>query len=135
MTQSDATTEARVARASRPAPRFLFRTGWWVLVVLTALLVANHAFGVLMYATSDDERALFVIFLAFNVLSLVVLLIPYRRRELWAWWATWIPVVTNALPLVLFSVDEVVVFYAGVAMVMAAAQLTTLRAFDPRQTG
>ena len=134
MTQSDATVATPDALASRRAPTILFRVGWWVLVVLTAVLVANHALGVLAYATSDDERALFAIFLAFNVLTLVVLLIPYRRRERWSWWATWIPVATNALPLVLFSIDEVVVFYAAGAAVMAAAQLTTLPAFDPHHT-
>ena len=62
-------------------PKILARVGWWVLVVLTALLVANHTLGLLTFATSDDERALFAIFLAFGVLSLVVLLIPYRRQE------------------------------------------------------
>ena len=112
-------------------PKILARVGWWVLVVLTALLVANHTLGLLTFATSDDERALFAIFLAFGVLSLVVLLIPYRRQERWSWWATWIPVAANALPLVLFPFDEIVAFYAGIAVVMAVAQLMTLRTFGP----
>ena len=42
--------------------------------------------------------------------------------------------VLNASPFVLFSFDEVVAFYVGVAVVMAAAQLMTLRAFDLRQS-
>ena len=134
MDQSDTTLAAPHAQPSRRAPGVLFRVGWWVLVVLTALLVANHALGLATFATSDDERALFLIFLAFGVLSLVVLLIPYRRRERWSWWATWIPVGANASPFVLFPFDEVVAFYVGVAVVMAAAQLMTLRAFDLRQS-
>ena len=134
MTQSDATVATPHARTSRRTPTTVFRVGWWVLVVLTAVLAANHALGGSTYATSDDERALFVVFLAFNALSLVVLLIPYRRRERWSWWATWIPVLTNALPLVLYPIDKVVAFYAGVAVLMAAAQLTTLPAFDRRHT-
>ena len=116
------------------ASKGVSRVGLWVLVVLTALLVANHALGLLTFATSDDERALFVIFLAFGMLSLVVLLIPYRRLERWSWWATWIPVVAIALPLLIFPFDVVVAFYAGVAAVMAAAQLMTLPAFGHRQS-
>ena len=73
------------------------------------------------------------IFLAFGVLSLVVLLIPYLRQERWSWWATWIPVAANALPLVLFPFDEIVAFYAAIAVVMAVAQLMTLRTFGPRK--
>jgi hypothetical protein len=134
MTQSDATVWAPDTEGSRRAPGILFRVGWWVLVGLTALLVANHALGLLTFATSDEERALFLIFLAFGVLSLVVLLIPYRRLERWSWWATWIPVVAIASPLVLFPFDEIVMFYAGFAVVMAAAQLATLRAVGLRRS-
>ena len=115
--------------------KIVSRVGLWVLVGLTALLAANHALGLVTFATSDDERALFVVFLAFGVLSLVVLLIPYRRLERWSWWAMWIPVVAIALPLLIFPFDVVVAFYAGVAAVMAAAQLMTLRAFGHRQAG
>ena len=129
MTQSDPAVAAPGGEAARSTPRILFRVGWWVLVVLTALLVANHALGMLAYATSDDERALFLVFLAFGLLSLVVLLIPYRRLERWSWWAMWIPVAAIASPLALFPFDVVVAFYAGVAVVMAAAQFTTLRVF------
>ena len=134
MNQSDRMQASPHAEASRRAPGVLFRVGWWVLVVLTALLVANHALGLAMFATSDDERALFLIFLAFGVLSLVVLLIPYRRLERWSWWATWIPVGATASPLVIFPFDEVVALYLGFAVVMAAAQFMTLRAFDSRQS-
>ena len=132
MTQSDATVAAFGAAESRGTPRTGFRVGWWVLVILTALLIVNHALGLLAFATSDDERALFLVFLAFGLLSLVVLTIPYRRRERWSWWATWIPVVANALPLVVFGLDEVSAFYAGIAVVTAAAQLAALGAFAPR---
>ena len=128
MTQADATVTAPDAGASR-APSRLFRAGWWALVVITALLALNHALGTIAFATSDDERAMFMIFLALNLLSLVVLVIPYRRRERWSWWATWIPVITNAIPLLVFSFDAIAVFYASLAVLMAAGQLTTLRAF------
>ena len=128
MTDFRSTVTAPDAGASSPPSR-LFRAGWWVLVVITGLLALNHALGTFIFATSDDERAMFVIFLALNLLSLVVLVIPYRRRERWSWWATWIPVVTNAIPLLVFSFDAIAVFYASLAVLMAAGQFTTLRAF------
>ena len=134
MNQSDRTSAPPPAEPSKRAPRLLFRVGWWVLLVLTTLLVVNHAVGLAAFATSDDERALFLIFLAFGLLSLVVLLIPYRRLERWSWWATWIPVGATASPFVLFPFDEVVALYVGVAVAMAAAQFLTLRAFDSRQS-
>jgi hypothetical protein len=131
---SVAVVHGQLSGAARQAacsagPGLPFRVGWWLLVVLTALLLANHAVGSLAFANSEDERALFLIFLALGVLSLVVLLIPYRRRERWSWWAIWIPVVANVLPLVVFGLGSVGGLYAGVAVAMAAGQLLTLRAF------
>jgi len=128
MTHFRSPVTAPEAGESRPPSR-LFRAGWWVLVVITALLALNHTLGTLTFATSDDERAMFMIFLALNLLSLVVLVIPYRRRERWSWGAMWIPVVTNAIPLLVFSFDEIAAFYASLAVLMAAGQLTTLREF------
>ena len=134
MSKPDTTVAAAEAAQFRRTPDRFFRVGWWVLIVLTALLVANHALGLLTFATSDDERGLFLIFLAFGLLSLVVLAIPYRRREGWAWWATWIPIVANALPLVIFGFDVVGAFYGGIAVVMAAAQIATRQAFGRRSS-
>lgn len=129
MTPSTATAVTSDLREPQRTPSIPFRIGWWVLVALTCVLVANHALGFVSYATSDDERALFLLFFAFGALSLTVLVIPYRRLERWSWWATWIPVVVSASPVALFPLDVVGMFYAGVAVVMAGAQLTTARAF------
>jgi hypothetical protein len=63
-----------------------FRVGWWVLLVLTFLFILNHLAGTVAFANNDDERLMFVGFAALGIVSLAVLLIPYRARESWAWW-------------------------------------------------
>ena len=59
----------------------LFRIGWWVLVVSTGLFALNHVAGTAAFATSDDERMMFLVFAALQLLALIVLLVPYRARD------------------------------------------------------
>ncbi|MGH3122526.1 MAG: hypothetical protein ACRDND_16070 [Streptosporangiaceae bacterium] len=33
--------------------------------------------------------------LTFALLFIVILLVPFRRRQHWAWWAAWLPVISN----------------------------------------
>lgn len=68
--------------------RILFRVGWWAIVVLTGLFTLNHLVGAVAFASSDDERMMFLVFAGMQALSLVVLFVPYRRAEWWAWWAS-----------------------------------------------
>lgn len=59
----------------------------------TALLALNHVAGTVSFATSDDERIMFLVFGALQLLALTVLLAHYRLRqqvssrwaEAWAW--------------------------------------------------
>lgn len=107
----------------------LFRIGWWVLVVLTALFTANHLVGFVAYAVVDDEQMMFLAFAGLQLLSLLVLFIPYRQRERWAWWAMWILIVVMAAPVLIFP-STLGAFYVGTAAVMALAQFATLRGFS-----
>ena len=79
------------------------RVAFWVLVVLTGVLAAIHLAGILFIADGDDERLMFTCFTALNALSLVVLLFPFRGGQPWAWAASWIQVVPNALVLPLLG--------------------------------
>jgi len=105
-----------------------FRVGWWVLLVLTALFIVNHLAGTVAFANNDDERLMFVGFAALGVVSLAVLLVPYRARESWAWWVSWVPIVPMVVPILQLA-DGIGVFYLVVAVVMAVAQLATLSTF------
>jgi hypothetical protein len=105
----------------------MFRIGWWVLVVLTALFALNHLLGAATFARSDDERVMFLIFAALNLLTLVVLIVPYRARERWAWWAVWIPIGVMFVGPLVFGLDPITIIYLVGGVLMAAAHLLTLR--------
>ncbi|GAA1958588.1 hypothetical protein [Microbacterium deminutum] len=106
----------------------MFWIGWWVLVGVTALLALNDAVRTLVFSPSDDQRMMFIVFAALQALSVLVLVIPFRRLEWWAWWATWIPIAALALtgPVLLGSLGGV---YLGLSAILAVAQLVTVARF------
>lgn len=101
----------------------MFRVGWWVLFVSTSLFALNHVAGSVAFANSDDERVMFMIFAALNLLTLAVLLVPYRAREAWAWWAVWIPIAAMFIGPVVFGFDPIALIYLVGGIVMAVAHL------------
>lgn len=80
----------------------LFKAGWSILLTAAALMALNH-FALLF---TLNEPTLFLGWGIFNLYSLVVIAIPFRRLEKWAWYATWI------LPAGLIAAG----FYAGLML-------------------
>jgi hypothetical protein len=113
----------RLGARSKPA-----RVGGLVLVTATVLGVVNHSAGVFVIAEEDPEPLMFAAFAAVNAYALVVLLVPYRRRELWAWAATWLNVTATAMVFVSLR-DAVGVSYLVGAVVMSIAQAATYPEF------
>jgi hypothetical protein len=111
--------------------RSVGRISWWVLVVLTTLFVINHGAGAFLFANSTTESLTFGVFAALQVLALFILFIPYRRRELWAWVATWVSIIPVGL-VIAFGADEIGVFYFATAAVMALAQFVAFPDFRER---
>ncbi|MET0886973.1 MAG: hypothetical protein ABWX92_11040 [Mycetocola sp.] len=66
---------------------------------------------------------MFLIFAALNLLTLVVLLMPYRAREQWAWWAVWIPISAMFVGPLVFGLGPIAVIYVIGGVVMAVAHL------------
>lgn len=116
------------AESATRSSRLLFRIGWIVLVVVFALFAVNHLAGIWFIASSTDEAQMFEAFAATNLLALVLLAIPYRRREWWAWLALWIAIVPIVL-VIAFVADGIGVTYAVTGAVLALAQLATLPSF------
>jgi hypothetical protein len=112
--------------------RTVGRIGWWVLVALTTLLAINHAAGAFLFANSATESLMFGMSAALQILALIVLFIPYRRNELWAWVATWVSIIPVGL-VIAFGADEIGIFYLATAAVMTLAQLVTLPNFRERE--
>lgn len=117
------------AAPSSSAVRVAFAIGWWVLFLVVALFAINHIAGIWLIANSSDESQMFELFGALNLLSAVVLLVPYRRLERWAWWAMWIGIVPVGLVLAFGVPDLVGVIYVVTAGVLALAQFATLPRF------
>lgn len=103
----------------------LFRIGWWVLLASTLLFALNHLVGAATFAASADERVMFLIFGALNLLALVVVIVPYRARERWAWWATWIPVAAMFIGPIVFGPGPITAIYLVGGGIMILAQLMT----------
>ncbi len=103
------------------------RIAFWVLVTLTGVLTAIHLAGIFLIADGDDERLMFTCYTALNALSLVVLLVPLRRGQPWAWSASWIQVVATALVVPIAGIVQYVAF----ATVMAGCLLVARPAPRP----
>ncbi len=116
----------------------LWRIGWGALLFFTVAFALNHLAGVLYIASSTDEQQLFELFGMLHLLALVILLIPYRRREWWAWLAMWLAIVPVALVLV-FVPGVLGAVYFGSAAVMSVAQFLALpdfrRVASPHRAG
>ena len=100
-----------------------FKTGRIILLVAAALMTLNH-FGLIFVL---GEPVLFMGFAAFNLYALVVIAIPFRRHEKWAWYATWILPIGLAAPA--FTDPNIALFYYAVAAVCVLGLLLTMRDF------
>ncbi|MCL4562997.1 MAG: hypothetical protein M1281_20585 [Chloroflexi bacterium] len=101
----------------------LFKIGWLILVVLAALMALNH-FALIFFL---DEPVLFTGFAVFNLYALVVILLPFRQGEKWAWLITWLLPIGLALPAA--TDPNIATFYFGVAAFCMLGLLLTMQMF------
>jgi hypothetical protein len=100
-----------------------FQIGRIILLVAAGLMTLNHS--VLIFAL--DNPVLFMGYAAFNLYALIVIAIPFRRHEKWAWYATWILPIGLAIPA---STDpKLAPFYYIVAAACVLGLLLTMRDF------
>jgi hypothetical protein len=88
-----------------------FKTGWIILLTGAALMTLNHS--VLIFVL--DEPVLFTGYTAFNLYALVVLVIPFRRLEKWAWYTTWLLPIGLAGAAMFSGDPNIAPFYYAVA--------------------
>ncbi len=100
-----------------------FRIGWIILLAAAALMTLNHA----VLAFVRGQPVLYMGFAAFNLYALVVIAIPFRRCDRWAWYATWILPIGLAAPA--FTDPNIAIFYYAVAAACVVGLLLTLRGF------
>ena len=101
-----------------------FKIGWIILLIIAALMALGH-FSMIFFLT--DELVLFAGLAAFNLYAFLVIYIPFRRGEKWAWVATWI---LPGLALLIAATDPgIAIYYYGVAAVCVLGLLLTMRDF------
>jgi hypothetical protein len=101
-----------------------FKTGWVLLLIAAGLMVLNH----FMLIFAEDEPTLFIGYTAFSFYALVVLLIPFRRYERWAWYCTWILPLGLVAPA-FFNFDTIGIFYSVFAAICVLGLLLTRQEF------
>ena len=102
-----------------------FHIGRIILLVAAALMTLNHT--VLLFAL--NKPVLFMGYAAFNLYALIVIAIPFRRHEKWAWYATWILPIGLAGSAVLAADPNITPFYDAVAAACVLGLLLTMRDF------
>ena len=107
-----------------------FKIGWIILLVSAALMTLNHL-GLIFFL---DDPTLFAGFAAFNLYAFLVILIPFRRGEKWAWYTTWILPIGLAAPAFIAGNGNIAIFYYAVAAVCMLGLLVTLRDFSPEHS-
>lgn len=106
-----------------------FTIGWIVLLFISALATFNH----IMLIVYGDPVVLSIGWTGYSLYAIVVLVIPFRRGERWAWYSTWILTIGFALPI-LINQESYVVAYLIAAGVIALCLLLTRPAFFPKET-
>ena len=102
-----------------------FKAGRIILLVAAALMTLNHV--ALMFIL--DNPLLFMGYAAFNLYALLVIAIPFRRCEKWAWYATWIFPIGLVVSAALAGDPNITPFYYAVAAACVLGLLLTMRDF------
>jgi hypothetical protein len=105
-----------------PIQNTRFKFGWITLLIAAAVMSLMH-FSLIFFL---DEPVLFTGFAVFNLYALIVIWIPFRRREKWAWLATWLLPIGLAIPA---AGDPDLIFYFAVAAVCILGLLITMQDF------
>ena len=100
-----------------------FKISWIALLISAALMSLTH-FSLIFIL---DEPVLFTGFALFNLYALLVILIPFRRGEKWAWATTWLLPIGLALPAALDP--DILFFYFAVAAICVLGLLLSMPAF------
>jgi hypothetical protein len=106
-----------------------FKIGWIALLAISALAALSH---IILTFVMTDEATLFIGWAAFNLYSTLVLYVPFRRGEKWAWYTSWILVIGFAV--LIFFDTQIGLFYLGAGVLMAVALLLTRPAFFHKES-
>ena len=104
-----------------------FKVGWIILLIVSAICSLGHFVSIFFLG----ESTTFTFMTASNLYAFLILLIPFRRGEKWAWWATWMLPIVLGVPAVL--VPSITVYYLPIVAVCVLGLLLTMKDFFSRQ--
>jgi hypothetical protein len=101
-----------------------------ILSALTTTLPPLSWFSDPLYSTTYSVMGAWGIsWVGFEILALVVILIPFRRGERWAWWTLWL---LPGLWLCLFVLDTSLLGLLVLTLISVTGLLLSFRRFFPR---
>jgi hypothetical protein len=100
-----------------------YRIAYWILVLLAVSTTVNS----FVRAFLEPYPVWVAGCVAASLFAIVVLLIPFRKGEPWAWYAAWIFAALLAIVFVLG--EEVGIYYLSAAVIVALCLLLTRPAF------
>lgn len=115
--------EMTTSTQSLPQLNVQFKIGYWVLVLLAVSMTVNS----FVRAFLEPNPVWVAGWVAAGLFATVVLLVPFRKGERWAWHATWIFAALLAIVIVLG--EEVGIYYLPAAVIVALCLLLTRPAF------
>jgi hypothetical protein len=110
-----------------PTRKTGFTIGWAILLFVTAGNVLSHGIMMFLY---PDAVIVHLAWAAFNLLAVLILLVPYRSGEPWAWYALWATILVYAATVLL--APQYAVFYLVQTALMSVGQVLAFRPFFAR---
>ncbi len=104
-------------------PNTRFKIAWIIILAMAALATISY----LVMIFVDTGAGVFIPYTAYNLYGFLVLLIPFRQLQKWAWWSTWI--LPASMVLTGFFLPEFAPYYFGGAAAFAVGLLLTMREF------
>ena len=101
-----------------------FKAGWIILLLAAVLMTLIHAMMIFV----EDIPTLFIGYAAFTLYALLVIALPLRRGEAWAWYATWLLPAGLAVGTAVSGDPEILPLYFSVAAACVLGLLLTIRA-------
>jgi hypothetical protein len=108
-----------------PTASAAFEIGWRFLLAISALFALWH---IILMFTIAGETTLFMGAVALNLLTAIIVYLPFRHGEKWAWYSIWIQVIVFAAPFFITH-ESYTGTYLIVAGLMALELLLTSSAF------
>ncbi|MBL8046747.1 MAG: hypothetical protein JNL09_09410 [Anaerolineales bacterium] len=100
------------------------KIAWLTMLTITVLATLNH---LILIFVIPEEATLFIGWAAYTAYAAVVLFIPFRRGETWAWYTTWILAIGFAS--MGFLDAQVGMWYSAAGVIMAGCLMLTRGAF------